>query len=414
MIHWHTDANEDTWVNEGLSELARQINGYETGGGAYTFSLVPDTQLNAWGEAASGLIAHYGNSYLFMSYFLDRFGEQMMRQVVSNPANGIQGFNTVLQQAGSPFDFDAIFADWLVANYVDDPSVEEGFWGYSDLIVPQPALDAEHWQYPVERQGMVNQYAADYIAFEGQGQLAIDFEGMTQVKVAPTQAHSGMYQWWSNRGDDSDMTLTRRFDLSNVDQASLQFWIWYDIEKDWDYAFVEVSQDGGVTWDILPGVYSTMENKSGNSFGPAWTGTSGGGETAQWILESVDLTPYTGQVVDVRFEYLTDDAVNHVGLLLDDIFIPEIAYLDDVEVGDGGWLAEGFVRMDNVLPQKYVVQAIELGDSLQVERMQLDANNNGHLVIPLGWDVSRVVLVVSGITPFTTQPSAYTYRANLN
>ena len=414
MIHWYNDANEDTWVNEGLSELAMALNGYDTGGTERAFTQAPDTQLNTWGDSPNESIGHYGGSFLFMSYFLERFGEDMMRQVVANPANGADGFNAVLAATGQPYRFDKVFSDWLIANYLDDPTLGAGLWGYRDLSVGPVTLDAQHKDYPVDRESTVHQYAADYDTFEGQGTLTIEFTGTTHVKVVPNDAHSGSYQWWSNRGDDSDMTLTHSFDLSDVDQATLQFWTWYDIEEDWDFAYVEVSTDGGQTWDILPGQYTTSENKSGNSFGQAWTGISGGGDTPQWVQEEVDLSAYAGQAIDVRFEYITDDAVNHVGLLLDDIAVPAIGYFDDTESGDGGWQAAGFARMDNNLSQRYIVQAIELGDSPRVERMMLDGNNHGQLTIAgLGESSDQVVLVIGAITPFTTEVAGYHYHATL-
>ncbi|MCB0240386.1 MAG: hypothetical protein KDH08_17465, partial [Anaerolineae bacterium] len=32
MIHWYQDKNETSWVNEGMSELASELNGYDRGG----------------------------------------------------------------------------------------------------------------------------------------------------------------------------------------------------------------------------------------------------------------------------------------------------------------------------------------------------------------------------------------------
>ncbi|GAB4529791.1 MAG: immune inhibitor A [Anaerolineae bacterium] len=415
MIHWYNDANEETWVNEGLSELAMALNEYDTGGTERVFAQTPDTQLNAWGDSPNESIAYYGGSFLFMSYFLERFGEDLMRQVVAHPDNGADGFNAVLASQGESERFDDIFADWVIANYLDDPSLGEGIWGYRNVSVDTLALDARHHEYPVSRKSSVNQYAADYIAFEDwQGSLTIEFTGTTQVRVVPDTAHSGVYQWWSNRGDDSDMTLTRDFDLSQVDEATLQFWTWYDIEADWDFAYVEVSTDGGETWDILPGRYTTTENKSGNSFGHAWTGVSGGGDTPEWVQEEIDLSAYAGQTIKIRFEYITDDAINRVGFLLDDIAIPAIDYYDDAESGDGGWLAAGFARIDNTLPQRYVVQLIQPGDKPQVQRMRLDESNRGRLtVVDPGQGGKGVVLVISGITPFTTEVAHYEYSATL-
>jgi hypothetical protein len=414
MIHWYNDANEETWVNEGLSELAMALNGFDTGGTERAFTQTPDTQLNAWGDSPNESIAHYGASFLFMSYFLGRFGEETMRQVVANQANGADGFDAVLAAEGHPQRFDDIYADWLVANYVDDPGLGDGLWGYRDLSISPIAIDAEYQDYPVDQESAVSQYAADYVALKGQGTLTIEFTGSRQVKVVPNQAYSGAHQWWSNRGDDSDMTLSHTFDLSGVDQAKLQFWTWYDIEEGWDFAYIEASTDGGQTWDILPGRYTTADNQSGNSFGHAWTGISGGSQTPEWVQEEIDLSSYAGRVIDVRFEYITDDAVNHVGFLIDDIAISAIDYFDDTEAGDGGWQAAGFVRMDNLLPQRYVVQAIELADSLRIQRMALDEHNQGRLTIPgLGDTNAGVVLVISGVTPFTTEVANYHYRVSV-
>jgi immune inhibitor A len=272
----------------------------------------------------------------------------------------------------------------------------------------------------------VHQYAADYIELNCQGdcggELTVDFQGSTQVRLTAADPHSGSFVWWSNRGDDSDMTLTRRFDLSGLDKATLTFWMWYDIEEDWDFAYVEVSADQGQTWDILQGQHTTERNKSGNSFGHAYTGLSGvpagsEGGTATWVQETVDLSPYAGQVILLRFEYITDDAVNHSGLLLDDIAIPELGYFDDVEAGarpatggEGEWEAAGFVHSNNLLPQRFMVQVVKVGDTPQVERMQFDENNRGQLKISgLDGEFGLAVLVVSGLTPYTTEMASYNY-----
>jgi len=42
MIHWAIDRNEDTWVSEGLSELAAGINRYDVGGSDQLFLAAPD------------------------------------------------------------------------------------------------------------------------------------------------------------------------------------------------------------------------------------------------------------------------------------------------------------------------------------------------------------------------------------
>jgi hypothetical protein len=108
---------------------------------------------------------------------------------------------------------------------------------------------------------------------------------------------------------------------------------------------------------------------------------------------------------------VTDDAVNRPGWTIDDISIPEIGFYDDVEHGADGWQAEGFVRMDNILPQRFLVEVLEIGDKIKLERMSLDATNHGVMTIEgLGTTVNRAVLIISGLAPVTSQPASYEYK----
>ena len=406
MIHWHQDPNEDTWVNEGASELAEQLNDFGARTIAFAFADSPDTQLNAWAEYPSHSAPHYGASYLFMAYFAQRFGADLVRDLVAAPENGIAGFDRVLRETGTGLRFDDLFRDWVIANYLD-----EGRYGYEALDVQvTPAETIE--TYPSHGQATVHQYAADYIVLApGPPDVTVVFTGTEMVKLLPNEPHSGQTQWWSNRGDGSDATLTRSFDLTGLTEATLEAWLWYNIEEDFDYAYVEVSTDGGATWDTLPGPYTTTFNPNGNNFGHGYTGKSGGGDIPAWIREEMDLTPYAGQEIVLRFEYITDDAYNAPGFAVDDIAIPELSYHDDVERGDGGWVAQGFIRHDNRIPQRWSVQLIEVGAETRVRPMALDGHQRGRLVIEgLGDQVERAVLVVSALAPVTTEVASYQYE----
>ncbi len=406
MIHWAKDRNEDTWVNEGCSELSAHLNGYDPGGFEWAYIADPDVQLTNWPSEGSSA-ANYGASYLFMLYFLGRFGSEATQAVVAQADNGTAGFDRVL--AAYDLAFDDVFADWLVANYLDNLAMVDGSVGraysYPEAVVGPVSVDASHTFYPVERESTVHQYGADYVRLTGVGDLSIEFEGESTVRLAPTDAYSGQYAWWSNRGDDSDATLTRAFDLTEVESATLQARMWYDIEGDWDYAYVEVSASGGRTWDLLSGSRTTTSNPNGNSFGPGYTGQSGG-----WIEERFDLSPYAGDNVLVRFEYVTDDAVHRSGWLIDDVRIPELNYADDMESGPGGWEANGFVYSDNRVPQGYLVRLLTVGQTVSVHTLAVDESGYGRAEIRgLGTGINTAVLVVAAVAPATTETAPYRY-----
>jgi len=417
MIHWYNDRNEETWVNEGFSELAMLLNGYGTGGSEWAFSMTPDTQLNSWPEGPGAASANYGAAYLFMAYFLDRFGPEATQALVSHPENGFRAVDRVLAELGSGLDHVAFFADWVAANALDNPDLADGRFGYEEIDPPTPDIQASYSpnNYPLSERTTVHQYATDYIELNGDQPLRLRFQGATQIGLLDASAHSGRYLWWSNRGDDSDMTLTRAFDLSGVERATLQYWTWYDLEEDWDYAYVEVSNDGGRTWQILTTPSGTDRNPNGNSFGWGYTGRSGDGAAPEWILEQVDLTPYCGQEILVGFEMITDDAVNRPGFALDDVAIPEIGYASDFEADESdGWEGAGFIRHANVLPQRWLVQMILFGPQITVERLALDEFQAGEWQIPLGGTTRRALITVTAYAPVTTEPAAYEYQVTLS
>jgi hypothetical protein len=231
--------------------------------------------------------------------------------------------------------------------------------------------------------------------------------------LLPASPYSGDYAFWSNKGDESDMTLTRAFDFTGVTgPITISYYTWYDIETDWDYVYLLASTNNGDDWDFITTPSGTDTDPTGNSYGWGYTGVSGGGEVvsqAEWIQESVDLSEYAGQQVLLRFEYVTDAAVNGEGLLVDDIAIPEISYFEDFEASDGGWEAQGFARVQNVLPQRFRLALISRGNETTVQIIDVPESNVFDIPLELGGDVDDVTLVVMGATRFTRQSAAYRF-----
>jgi immune inhibitor A len=418
MIHWYQNRNAETWLNEGASMLAVTINGFEAGS-KMAFLNGPDVQLNSWTDITSSLDevgGHYDSAYLFMKYFLDRFGSKATQTLVANRAIGISAVDDTLAtlgflnpSTGKPFTAEEVFADWVVANYLNNSNLAEGQYGYQGFAekIPSPTdiiPDCPTGQIPAK----VHQFGTRYIELGCRGNLTISFSGSTTVPLVPTQPHSGRYAMWSSREDESDTTLTRQFDLSGVKSASLSYWAWWKTEPDYDYAYLEVSVDGGQTWKILQTPSGTSANPAGSNLGWGYNGCSGSGETgnectAQWVYEQVDLSAYAGEKIQLRFESITDAALNYPGLLIDDISIPEIGFTCDFETDDCGFVSQGFVRVVNVLPQTFVVQLIkQSGDQTTIQRLDLDASGRGNLSLNLQGNDS-VILLVSGTTPFTTE-----------
>ncbi len=415
MIHWYWDRNEYSWVNEGFSELSTLLNGYDPGGFDYYFASNPDIQLTDWPNHSGSTTPHYGASFLFMTYFMDRMGRQVSQQFMAHPENGLASIDLLFEEisakdprTGTPITADDLVLDWALTNYILDEDVWDGRYYYPSYPEAPQVFETESFYgcQPGNQPRTVSQYGTDYIRLVCSGSHTLRFEGALKTALLPQTAHSGDFSFWSNKGDESDMTLTREFDFTGVSgPLTFSYWTWYDIETDYDYVYLLASTDG-TTWEILQTPSGTDQDPSGNSYGWGYNDVSGG--DGSWIEEQVDLSTYAGQRVWLRFEYITDAAVNGEGLLLDDLSIPEIGYFSDLEEDAGGWEPEGFVRVSNILPQTFrLALVIREKDQTRVEYLSLPDDNVLEIPFEIGGDVREVTLVVLGTTRFTRQLASY-------
>ncbi|MGQ9894607.1 MAG: hypothetical protein ACUVSY_12490 [Roseiflexus sp.] len=415
MIHWHRQPRSPAWFNEGLSMLAEDLNDLGDYGAALSYLRHPDTQLTTW-SAGSGVSRHYGAVQLFMRYVYEQYAG------ASRPADWINADAGNNPQVLADFAarrrpdvarFEHLFADWAVANVLNDPSVGDGRYAYPDNL---PARAATVPLPEGTTTTDVRQFGVDYFG-PLEGPLTIHFDGSDTVSLVGELPAEGRFAWWSNRGDESVSTLTQRLDLRRVARATLLFRLWHELERHYDYAFVTVSTDGGVHWQTLPGITTRIDDPQGHNLGHGFTGVSGapdaaiGSARARWIEERMDLTPFAGQEMLVRFWVITDAAINGSGLLIDDIRIPEIGFADGAETDNAGWQAEGFVRTSGVLPQRWLLRLIVFDDDgVQVVAPDVDSQGRAALTIAEG---RRAILMVSGATPFTTEPASYHIESSI-
>jgi hypothetical protein len=418
MIHWNLDRNEETWMNEGFAEVAALLNEYDVGGFDFAYASRPDQILTYWPSEPGTAGGHYGQAFLFLAYYLQRFGPEATQALVANPENGLDSIDGALaelgeldENTGALLTADDVYRDWAVAMVLQEPAHADGRYAISIYNgAPRANLSDEFTSCPVSpEQRAVFPYGVDYVRIRCDAPHRVVFEGANLTQVVPADPHSGDYAFWSNRGDESDMTLTRAFDLTGASgDVVLDYWVWYDIEEGWDYLYLEVSADGGETWEILRTPSGTDDDPSGNSFGWAYTATSGGSSRAEWIQESIDLSDYAGQEILLRFEYVTDAAVNGEGLLLDDVSIDAIGYAEDFEDGEGDWQAAGFARIYNRLPQTYRLALIERGDDLRVTEVPLSEDGRAVVDLPFGASVDEFTLVIVNTARHTWQAAPYT------
>ncbi len=167
------------------------------------------------------------------------------------------------------------------------------------------------------------------------------------------------HAWWCGRNAESGFVgywdewiqyLWHDFDLSSASgTVTLEFENFYDTENNYDGGYVEVSTDGGNTYQLVepdsgyPG--QIWRNKCTQQSVPAWTGVSGGGNhgEGEWVPATFDLSSFAGQNIRIRFTFISDYSVHYLGWFIDNVHIYDESgdiFTDDVESGAGDWQAD--------------------------------------------------------------------------
>jgi immune inhibitor A len=175
--------------------------------------------------------------------------------------------------------------------------------------------------------------------------VRIDLPGKLNVLNTPA---AGAFEYYGGKGDEVDHKMVATVDLTGKSSATLDFDAWYNIEKDWDYAMVQVSTDNGATWASLSSgrTTTTLDPNGYPAIAanlPGYTGTSNG-----WIHESINLSAYAGQKIQLQFRSMSDWATNLDGFFADNVKVTADGaevFFDGAE-GDSLFTLNGFEKHD--------------------------------------------------------------------
>jgi hypothetical protein len=344
-----------SFINEGCSMYAEMLCGYgEPWDYIAQFLYTPDNSLTEWGDQGDiNIIADYGAAAMFMIYMSDHFGgASFVSALAANQANGADGVNAALAEAGSDMDFDDVFNNWKMANLIHSNVIGDGWYNYASIDLNDPragklttlkvkpgmgfVTQSYAFQYTWTLDGyntgtyLLGPYATDYMKIQGLRagelpKLSFKFDGNDMFepgwKLTAAPAAPGMSgnAWYSGVGDQKDVAFLGTIDVvaDGDGKASLSFDTVYAIEEQWDFGFVQVSTDGGVTWKSLENEY-TRDDIVADGYPaiianmPGFTGSGQGNMV-------FDLSTYVGQQVKIAFRYMTDWATTEQGWFVDNI-----------------------------------------------------------------------------------------------
>lgn len=171
-----------------------------------------------------------------------------------------------------------------------------------------------------------------------------------------SRRHSGSYSLFSGSDNNYNGSAVLTSPVLVGDDEILRFWTWYNIESDWDYAYVQLSTDGGSSFINLEGNITTNYNPHGNNQGNGITGNSGG-----WVFAEFPLDDYAGQSVLLGLRYVTDNWTLNEGFYADEFYPVETFEEENILSSD---IIDTFYLVEDREPGDYYyqVRAIDAED----------------------------------------------------
>jgi Immune inhibitor A peptidase M6 len=365
LLEYYEDADEDSWVNEGLSDWAMVLTGYadprppitdrrfsshiQSFLGYYGIRTPvnpnprdagPENGLTLWGDQGpTEILADYGAAHTLMEMLGGRYGSRFLSALHRQDANGFDGLTATLAAAGQRDTPRQIVRDWLATAALDGvlgrgASID----GRARWRLETDSLDATVNWSTVDAYGTPGAppSGADFVRLRGATGAflradelrSLVFEGAEHFVPAPPEwvvdpapeERPGDPALFSGEEDLVDRSLVRAIDVP-AGAPTLTFESRWFIEPGFDFGYVQVSADEGRTWTSLANDDTTDEHDPATV--PAVIENLPGltGNSVEWRTETFDLSAYAGRTVLLRFRYITDRSVALPGWWIDDVAI---------------------------------------------------------------------------------------------
>ena len=129
------------------------------------------------------------------------------------------------------------------------------------------------------------------------------------------------YSNYSNNALET-INLLNDISLSGYSYAEINFNAKWNIESGYDYVQIEISNDGGASWEPQCGKYTRkgVETQEDALNEPLYDGNQD-----EWVNESILLTDYIDQEISIRFKLKSDGGLRRDGFYYDDFKIKALS-----------------------------------------------------------------------------------------
>jgi hypothetical protein len=164
---------EELWINEALSHIAEDLNGYDADNIARVNLFLHNTGSTKLTFLSDDNLSNRGAVYLFLRYLGDRFSDTIFRTLVQSRHTGTENVETATGTG-----FLELFADWSAALYLSGRGItSDPRFNYSSIDLQgdfDPLYLIQNNMSIPELDGTMKPMGSDYILFNASSQVSYD------------------------------------------------------------------------------------------------------------------------------------------------------------------------------------------------------------------------------------------------
>ena len=173
IIHHNYDKYEYVFVNEGLSETAQKLCGYELANPAFYFVSKAGQFLN-WDN--SNHIPDYSRAALFTWYIAEQLGTPVLKEIVKSPLTGIDGYDAASLAIGTQLRFVDLIKNFAIAVELNDTTIDPRYGFKQENLSSSPMPYRTYLDPNVSTAfDTLDSYGTRYISFVNGDSLSVTF-----------------------------------------------------------------------------------------------------------------------------------------------------------------------------------------------------------------------------------------------
>ncbi len=175
MLHHHSGRRNDAyWVSEGVANFTEKYLDRDMTLLGRGMSRLEESEHNPRANQLNRPTRRptspsYVGGIYFMAYIYEQLGVDSLRRFVNHPQQGLAALDALLDERGDGRDVDDFFADWVLANYVNEPQLEAGRYGYQMLrnrpLLQQTLRSTPLQELPASIRDHAEPYSTKYYEF---------------------------------------------------------------------------------------------------------------------------------------------------------------------------------------------------------------------------------------------------------